>query len=88
MSTVPFGNTIVVMVGAGQGAIVMLKGCGELDAPQLLVARTVKLKVPNEVGAPEITPVLEARDNPGGKLPEIIAKLIGAIPPLVSIVAL
>jgi hypothetical protein len=74
------------MIGAGQ-AIVMLKPC-ELDAPQLLVACTVKLKVPDELGMPVITPVLGSRDNPGGKLPEIIAKVIGAIPPLVSMVAL
>jgi hypothetical protein len=74
------------MLGAGQ-AIVMLKG-SELDALQLLVACRVKLKVPGEVGVPEIVPVEALRANPGGKLPEVIAKVIGAIPPLMLIAAL
>jgi len=33
---------------------------------------TVKLLLPMPVGVPEITPVLGARVNPAGRLPEVI----------------
>lgn len=40
----------------------------------------MKLKVPIVVGVPLMTPV-EARDNPGGKLPEVIVHVKGGTPP-------
>jgi hypothetical protein len=39
-----------------------------------------KLVVPATVGVPEITPVLDANDNPGGKLPELMLHVYGAVP--------
>jgi hypothetical protein len=49
---------------------------------------TVKLLVPVPVGVPEITPVLEARDNPVGRVPEVMDQVYGGVPPLAVSVAL
>jgi hypothetical protein len=56
----------------------------DLDCAGLSVSVTVavKLDVPLVVGVPEITPVPLARLNPAGRLPEVIAQVYGAAPPL------
>ena len=42
---------------------------------------TVKVAVPGTVGAPEITPVLAARERPAGRLPAAIDHESGPVPP-------
>jgi hypothetical protein len=38
----------------------------------LSVTVTVKVDIPDELGVPEITPVVAARVNPDGRVPEVI----------------
>jgi hypothetical protein len=56
----------------------------DLDCAGLSASVTVavKLDVPLVVGVPEIKPVLGTRLNPAGRLPEAIAQVYGAAPPL------
>jgi hypothetical protein len=56
----------------------------DLDCAGLSASVTVavKLDVPLVVGVPETTPVVVARVNPAGKLPEVIDQLYGPVPPL------
>jgi hypothetical protein len=49
--------------------------------PVLSVAVTVKLNVPAAVGVPVKPPPL-AKFNPLGKLPVVLAKVYGAVPPV------
>jgi hypothetical protein len=46
-----------------------------------------KLVVPAVVGVPEITPVLAANVNPGGKMPELMLHVYGAVPLVAARVA-
>jgi|SRR5690348_3069877 hypothetical protein len=46
------------------------------------VTCTVKVAVPDEVGVPEITPVLASRESPAGGLPAVIDHKRGSVPPL------
>jgi hypothetical protein len=48
----------------------------------------VKLLVPVPVGVPEITPVLDARESPVGRVPEDMDQLYGAVPPVAASVVL
>lgn len=41
----------------------------------------VKVVVPEPVGVPLITPVLEFNDNPAGRLPTDTAHVYGDVPP-------
>jgi hypothetical protein len=52
--------------------IVIVRGT-DLVSTGLLLSRTVavKVKVPLEVGVPEITPLLADNANPVGRLPEV-----------------
>jgi hypothetical protein len=43
---------------------------------------TVKLKLPFAVGVPEMMPLLAARVNPAGRLPEVTDQLYPGLPPL------
>ena len=45
------------------------------------VTVTVKLDVPAEVGAPEITPLVPIRLRPAGRPPELTAHVYGVSPP-------
>ncbi len=54
----------------------------------LSVTCTVKLLVPNAVGVPEITPVLDASKRPVGRVPEAIDQVYGVVPPVATSVAL
>lgn len=58
--------------------MVMLKAAPGL-VPPALAAVTVKLLVPAAVGVPLITPVLAARLKPTGRLPTVIAQLVGLL---------
>jgi hypothetical protein len=49
---------------------------------------TVKVLVPFPVGVPEITPELESRSRPAGRLPETIDHVYGVAPPEAVNVAL
>ena len=51
------------------------------------VTLTVKGKVPEDVGVPEITPVEELRTSPGGKEPALIDHVYGLFPPAAVSVA-
>jgi hypothetical protein len=53
----------------------------------LSVTFTVKLLVPAVVGVPEITPLDELSDRPGGRLPEAMLQVYGETPPLAVTVA-
>ena len=51
------------------------------------VTLTVKLKVPEDVGVPEITPVEALRASPGGREPALFAHVNGLFPPFAVSVA-
>jgi len=51
------------------------------------VTITVKVKVPWVEGFPEITPVVAFRVRPGGRAPELMENVRGAVPPEVIMVA-
>ncbi len=51
------------------------------------VSLTVKLKVPEDVGVPEITPVVALRTSPAGKEPALIDHVYGVFPPVAVSVA-
>ena len=53
--------------------------------PALLVALTVKLKVPVADGQPKISPVSVFKLKPVGSLPLLIAQVIGAVPVAVRV---
>ena len=85
MLCVPFGKVVVVTVSGA--ATVRLSGfvaVSELTS----VTWTVKLLVPVPVGVPEITPVLDARESPVGRVPEDMDQLYGAVPPVAASVVL
>jgi hypothetical protein len=48
---------------------------------------TAKLKLPVELGVPEIAPVVELRSTPVGSWPEATEKVYGCVPPLTLSVA-
>ena len=56
-----------------------------VSLPATFVALTVKLKLPDPVGIPEITPVAEFKLNPPGRLPLSIAQVIGVLPSALSV---
>ena len=62
----------VVMITNGSGApIVIVRDCVRVCFVGLeSCAATVKVKLPCEVGVPEITPELDWRVSPGGREPE------------------
>ena len=68
--TVPFGRGEVVTIERARPAS-MINVLGA-ELPAVLLATTVKVKVPVASGVPEITPVVEFRDNPVGKLPLVM----------------
>ena len=53
-------------------------------APYTSVTWQVKVYDPVAVIVPLITPVLPARERPGGRLPEVMAKVYGGLPPLAT----
>jgi hypothetical protein len=81
---VPEGKDVVVISSAG-GAMT-----SEIDVDAVCagleesVMVAVKLKVPLVVGVPEITPVLDARLSPAGRLPALIDQVYGVVPPVAS----
>jgi hypothetical protein len=48
---------------------------------ELSAAWTVKLYHPAVVGVPEITPVVETIESPGGRVPNTIDQVYGEAPP-------
>ena len=56
-------------------------------APVPSLTSISKEKFPLAVGAPEIMPVDDASDNPGGKLPELTLQKYCEVPPVASNVA-
>jgi hypothetical protein len=71
--TVPDGSdgVVTLRVGHGAGFIVKENDLSAVCAPceQLSVARTVKLKVPEAVGVPEMPPE-ELKFSPAGREPD------------------
>ena len=53
--------------------------------PYSFEAVTVKVKVPDSVGVPEITPVEALMLRPAGRVPEVTAHVIGAVPDAVRV---
>ena len=78
MPTVPPGSDVVVIVSAEPTIMLRL---AEAVAAAASVALIVKLKVPEPVGVPEMTPVLGLRVNPPGNAPAMIAHVYGGVPP-------
>ena len=66
------------MVGGVTELIVILKLFVSL--PAVFVALTEKLNVPAVDGVPEITPVVEFKLKPVGRLPLAIDHVIGVVP--------
>jgi hypothetical protein len=56
----------------------------ETFVPSLSVAVMVMGKVPISLGVPDISPVVLLSVTPAGKTPEVIANVIGALPPSVK----
>jgi hypothetical protein len=56
----------------------------EALAPSLSVAVTVTGKDPNSLGVPDISPLVLSSDTPAGKVPAVIANVVGALPPSVE----
>src|SRR5690606_24926237 len=54
---------------------VMRREWGWESVPEVLVAVTVKLKVPDAVGVPEIAPVAAFRVSPVGRAPAVTANV-------------
>jgi hypothetical protein len=42
------------------------------------------VKVPNSLGVPDISPLVLLSDTPAGKVPAVIANVVGALPPSVE----
>ena len=76
------GGEVIFRGGHGCGLIVSVNALSVVcaPAPQLSVARTVKLYVPAAAGVPEISPDA-LRFSPEGREPEITLKETGAWPP-------
>ena len=74
----PFGNDVVIMVGA-TGAVVTVMDKNFVLLPTLLVAFISKSEVPAVVGVPEISPAVESV-KPLGRLPKFNDQVIGIVP--------
>jgi len=75
----PPGRDIVVI--AGFAVLLLMTMLSALEAfPALLDALTVKLDVPAVIGVPDIVPVFTFKPKPAGRLPTVIAHVIGAVP--------
>ena len=75
---VPFDSELVVILTAGTlDAIDMLRAFVAVCAVSKVesVTSTVKVKVPDAVGVPEMTPVEAVKLNPAGKEPELMLQL-------------
>jgi hypothetical protein len=84
--TAPFGSVFVVMVSTGTET--RTEYCAEV-VPWLAVDATMTNDdVPTVLGVPLRTPVEELNTRPGGKEPELSAKVTGGVPPVVVIAAL
>ena len=70
---------VVVIVGTA-AAVLMTMVRALVAFPALFVALTVKLDVPTDVGVPDIVPVFTFKPKPAGRLPIVIAHVIGAVP--------
>ena len=84
----PFGNVVVVIVGAGGKLMVMLRACvadcgGLLESVTLIVKFTGPF---GPVGVPVIAPVPAFKVKPAGNAPTLREKVSGAWPPVVAIV--
>ena len=79
--SVPAGKELVVVdtASGGAGATTMLTAA-VAEPPEASAALTVKLKVPDAPGVPEI--VLPERLNPPGKVPAEIVQVYGVTPPV------
>ena len=71
-------EVIPTLVGGVVSVITMVYVALSKKGPvsKLSSASIVKVDVPDEVGVPEISPVVVLRDNPTGRLPLCRAKLI------------
>jgi hypothetical protein len=63
----------------GAGPEIRIKAFAFAAPPPLTVI--VKKKVPKASGIPEIVPVRGFNVRPGGKLPAVIEKVYGGVPP-------
>ena len=79
----PLGKVVVVIVGF-TAEVVIAMDSALVSLPALLVAFTVKLEVPAEVGVPDITPAVE-RLNPAGRLPLANDHVMGVVPVAASV---
>jgi hypothetical protein len=75
------GRTGAAMVSGG-GLTVNAREAVTPVAPKISVATTENVKVPCFVGVPEMTPVPEPIDRPGGRLPLATLHLYGGAPPI------
>lgn len=82
--------SVVVVMTRGGGAVATVKlnaavadAAGEAES----ATAAVKLNAPEEVGVPEITPVVALSVRPGGNAPAVIDQLYGVTPPVACRVA-
>jgi hypothetical protein len=81
---------VVMVTGVAAAAKVILNVCVAVWAVGVVesVTFTVKPKVPEAVGVPEIKPVEAFKLRPGGKEEEVIDQAYGVVPPLAARLAL
>jgi hypothetical protein len=86
----PVNEPVVILTGGIDALIVRLNALVAACAVGAVesVTFTVKLKVPEAVGVPEMTPLDAVKVNPEGSEPELILHVYGIVPPLAAIVAL
>lgn len=83
-------DVVAMLSGVPVAVTMMLSACVAVCAFGLVesLTCTVKLKVPAEVGVPEMAPVAEARLRPAGSEPWLMLQVYGDVPPLAARVAL
>ncbi|MGD0922781.1 MAG: hypothetical protein ABSA70_13590 [Terriglobia bacterium] len=88
MPTVPLERDVVVMVNVAGLTVMVNCCCAESAGDPESVTCTVNVQLPVLVGVPEITPVDELSDNPGGSVPLMTLQVSVPAPPLACNVAL
>ena len=81
---------VVMLTGVCAAATVMLNACVALCAVGVVesVTFTVKPKIPEAVGVPEISPVEAFKFRPGSREEELMDHVYGVVPPVAARLAL
>ena len=81
--TVPFGRVPLVITGAvAEGEPIVMEMGADAVLPEASFAVIVRLEVPVAVGVPLMTPVAGLRARPEGRVPAVMLKVYGVVPPV------